>query len=160
MSRIRGDRGFPDIPTRHEKVAVPLWALLVGVAFRLAGRTLLVAFRHPVAVGVTVGLAVFVRRFGGVGLAGLVAGLVAVAVAWRLVHRSSFGRVARWVRGRVRLSTVYRWRWRYATRHTGLAIRTPTSNAERVTFAEIFPRIRTIRLRGVAESLRVELLPG
>jgi S-DNA-T family DNA segregation ATPase FtsK/SpoIIIE len=60
----------------------------------------------------------------------------------------------------VRLSTVYRWRWRYATRHTGLAIRMPTSNAERVTFAEIFPRVRTIRLRGVVESLRVELLPG
>src|SRR4029434_4896287 len=44
--------------------------------------------------------------------------------------------------------------------HTGLAIRVPVSNGERVRYADYVPRIRKIQTVGVVESLRVELLPG
>ncbi len=37
MPRINGDRRLPDIPTRVEKVSVPLWFVLAGLLFRLAG---------------------------------------------------------------------------------------------------------------------------
>ncbi len=160
MSRINGDRRLPDIPIRVEKIAVPLWFVFVGLLFRLAGRALLAAFRHPVAVTVTVGLAVLHHRFGGLGLVAMLGALVVVGVVWRLLHRRSFAVVARWVWCRFRLATVYRWRWRNAMVHTGLAIRMPASNGERVSFTEYFPRIRKIRRTGVVESLRVELLPG
>jgi S-DNA-T family DNA segregation ATPase FtsK/SpoIIIE len=160
MYRINGDRGFPDVPTRVEKIAVPLWFVLGETAVRIAARLLLAVFRHPVAVAVALGLAVVEHRFGGRGLAVLLGALTLVGVVWRLVHRRSFARFAGWAWRRLRLSTVYRWRWRNAMVHTGLAIRIPTSNAERVSFAEYFPRIHTIRGTGVVESLRVGLLPG
>jgi S-DNA-T family DNA segregation ATPase FtsK/SpoIIIE len=160
MSWINGDRKLPEFPTRAEKISVPLWFVLVGVAFRLAGRGLLAACRHRVAVAVVIGLAVFYRYFGGLGLAVLLPGLVVACLVWRRVHRRSFLVVAGWVRRQVRLVAVYRWRWRNTMVHTGLAIRVPVSNGERVRFADYAPRIRKICTVGVVESLRVELLPG
>jgi hypothetical protein len=74
MSWINGDRRLPEFPTRAEKISAPLWFVLVGVAFRLAGRGLLAAYRHRVAVAVVIGLAVCYRYFGGLGLAALSAG--------------------------------------------------------------------------------------
>jgi S-DNA-T family DNA segregation ATPase FtsK/SpoIIIE len=159
MSWINGDRKLPEFPTRTEKVSVPLWLVLVGIVFRLAGRGLLAAYRHRVAVAVLVGLAVFYRHFGGLGLVALLAGLVVSCLVWRRVHRRSFSAFAGWVRRHVRLA-VYRWRWRTTMIHTGFAIRVPVSNGERVSFADYVPRIRKIKTVGVVESLRVGLLPG
>jgi S-DNA-T family DNA segregation ATPase FtsK/SpoIIIE len=132
MYRINGERGFPDVPTRVERVAVPLWFVLAGAVFRIAGRAFLAVVRHPAAAAVVVGLAVLDSRFGGLGLAVLLGALALAGVAWRLAHPASFTRFTRWVLRRVRLSVVYRWRWRTAMVHTGLAIRIPTSNADRV----------------------------
>ncbi|SBW29003.1 plasmid transfer protein [Candidatus Protofrankia californiensis] len=44
--------------------------------------------------------------------------------------------------------------------HTGLAIRIPVSNGDRVTFAETFPCIRKVRSDRWGDRLRVELLYG
>jgi S-DNA-T family DNA segregation ATPase FtsK/SpoIIIE len=160
MSRINGDRGIPRIPSRVDKVRVPLWLLLMAVA----GKGLVLAvrwcWRHRVAVSVAVGVAVVVHRFGLLGLVVLLVGLALVALVWRRVHARSFGWLARWVLGRVRLAFVYRRRWRPAMVHTGLAIRMPASNGERITFDEYFPRIRSIRSTRAVDVLRVELLPG
>jgi len=160
MSRINGDRGIPRIPSRVDKVRVPLWLLLLAVA----GKGLVLAvrwcWRHRVAVSIAVGLLLFIRRFGPLGLVVLLVGLALVAVVWRRVHARSFGWLARWVWGRVRLTFVYRRRWRPAMVHTGLAIRMPASNGERVIFDEYFPRIRSIRSTRAVDVLRVELLPG
>jgi S-DNA-T family DNA segregation ATPase FtsK/SpoIIIE len=55
---------------------------------------------------------------------------------------------------------AYQLRWRHATVQNDLAIRIPTSMGERVSFAEYFPRIRTIRSSWHVDSLRVEPLYG
>ncbi|WP_131764616.1 FtsK/SpoIIIE domain-containing protein [Candidatus Protofrankia californiensis] len=160
MSRINGDRGIPRIPSRADKVRVPLWMLLLAVAGKGLVLGLRWCWRHRVAVPVALGLLLFTRRFGPLGLVALLVGLVLVAVVWWRLHARSFGWLARWVWGRVRLTFVYRWRWRPAMVHTGLAIRMPTSNGDRVTFDEYFPRIRSIRSTRAVDVLRVELLPG
>nr|MDT0663853.1 FtsK/SpoIIIE domain-containing protein [Micromonospora sp. DSM 115978] len=133
---------------------------MAGVLFRLLGRGAVLVFRHPVVVAVLLGLLVAWHRLGGLGLVAVVGGLVLVAVGWRFVHRRSFAPVSRWVGGRLRLSLVYRWRWRNTMTHTDLAIRIPMSNGDRVAFDEYFPRVRRFRTTGVVDSLRVELLPG
>ncbi|WP_007507686.1 FtsK/SpoIIIE domain-containing protein [Pseudofrankia saprophytica] len=160
MPRINGDRPVPSLPARHDKIRVPLWVLLVGLAARLVGRLVLLLMRHPIAVAVLVVLTAFYRATGLLGLGTLAAAVVLVSMAWRLAHRSSFNQAAWWAWGRLRLVFVYRRRWRAATVHCGLAIRIPASNAERVTFDEYFPRIRAFRTSRPVESLRVELLPG
>ncbi|WP_374582529.1 FtsK/SpoIIIE domain-containing protein [Frankia sp. CiP3] len=160
MSRINGDRGIPRIPSRADTVRVPLWMLLVGLAGKICAHVLVFLVRHPVPVGLLLAVLVVRQRFGLAGLGLGVAGLVLVAVLWRLAHRRSFGWLVRWVWGRWRLLVVYRWRWRPVMVHTGLAIRMPTSNAERVSFAETFPRIRQVRCDRWADRLRVELLYG
>ncbi|TCJ33333.1 FtsK/SpoIIIE domain-containing protein [Parafrankia sp. BMG5.11] len=160
MSRINGDRGMPRIPSRPDKMRVPMWMLL----FAVAGKGLVLGvrwcWRHRVAVPVALGLALFTRRFGALGLVALLVALALVAVVWRRLHARSFGWLARWVWGRVRLGFVYRRRWRPAMVHSGLAIRMPASNGDQVTFDEYFPRIRSIRSTRAVDVLRVELLPG
>lgn len=160
MSRINGDQRFPRVPSRVDKVRVPVWMLLVAVAGKLLWLALRGCWRHRVAVAFVVGLLLVVNRVGLVGLAVLVAALVLVAVAWWRVHPRSFGPVAWWVWGRARLTFVYRWRWKPAMVHTDLAIRMPTSTGDQVTFDEYFPRIRKIRSSRSVDVLRVELLPG
>ncbi len=160
MSRIRGDRPAPRIPTRADKVRVPLWMLLLAVAGKGLWLAVRWGFRHRVAVTVVVGLLWFVHRFGPVGLAALAGGLVVVVLVWARVHPRSCAWLGRWLWGRTRLAFVYWWRWRAAMVHTDLAIRMPTSNADQVTFDEYFPRIRTIRSTRAVDVLRVELLPG
>ncbi len=134
--------------------------LLVGLAGRMFAHLVVFLVRHPVAVGVLLAVLVVRDRLGLVGLGLLAAGLLLVAVAWRLAHRRSFTLLARWASGRLRLLIVYRWRWRPVMVHTGLAIRVPTSNGDRVAFAETFPRIRQVRSDRWADRLRVELLYG
>ncbi len=160
MSKINGDRGIPRIPSQADKVRIPLWLLLLAVAGK--GMVLAVrwCWRHRVAVSIAVGLTLLIHRFGLLGLVALLAGLALVAVVWRQVHARSFSWLARWVWGRVRLTFVYRRRWRPAMVHTGLAIRMLASNGERVIFDEYFPRIRSIRSTCAVDVLRVELLPG
>ncbi|ADP78109.1 FtsK/SpoIIIE domain-containing protein [Pseudofrankia inefficax] len=160
MRRINGDRRFPSLPARHDKIRIPLWWVVVGMLGRLAGRCLLVVLRHPVAVGALVILTAFYRQTGLLGLGALAAFVVLVSGAWRLAHRASFDRAAWWTWGRLRLVAVYRRKWRPATLHCGLAIQIPASNAETVSFDEYFPRIRGFRASVAVESLRVELLPG
>jgi len=160
MPRINGDRRFPGLPARPEKIRVPLWFLVVGLVGRLLGRFVLLVLRHPFALVALVVLTVFYRQAGVLGLGALAGAIVLVAGVWRLVHRCSFDQAARWAWGRLRLVFVYRRRWRPATVHCGLAIQIPASNAETVTFDEYFPRIRGFRASAAVESLRVELLPG
>ncbi len=160
MPRINGDRRFPGLPARSERMRVPLWVTVVGLLGRLFGRLVLAVFRHPIAVSVLVTLAVLVHETGLLGLGALAGGIALLAGAWRLAHRASFDRAAWWTWGRIRLAAVYRRRWRPATIHCGLAIRIPASNAEQVTFDEYFPRIRGFRASVAVESLHVELLPG
>jgi S-DNA-T family DNA segregation ATPase FtsK/SpoIIIE len=133
---------------------------VASVLFRLLGRGVVMGFRHPVVVAVLLALLLVWRRLGGLGLVAVVGGLVLVAVTWRLAHRRSFAPVSRWLLGRLRLSLVYRRRWRNTVTHTDLAIRIPMSNGDRVAFDDYFPRIRRFRTTGVVDSLRVELLPG
>ncbi|ABW15650.1 cell divisionFtsK/SpoIIIE [Parafrankia sp. EAN1pec] len=160
MSRIYGDQRMPRIPSRPDKVRVPLWMLLLAVAGKGLVLGVRWCWRHRIAVPVAVGLLVFVHRFGLLGLVGLLVGLTVVAAVWRRAHPASFGWLARWVWGRVRLTVVYRRRWRAAMVHTDLAIRVPTSNADQVTFDDYYPRIRSIRSTRAVDVLRVELLPG
>ncbi|MBL7500323.1 cell division protein FtsK [Frankia sp. CNm7] len=160
MPRIKGDRGIPPLPTRHDRITVPVWAVVLVLVARLVRGLVVVIARHPVAFAVVVGSTVLYRRTGLLGPGVLAGAVVLVALAWRLVHRRSFDRVARWAWGRVRLVFVYRRRWRAATMHCGLAIQIPTATGQRVTFDEYFPRIRTIRRSAAVEALRVELLPG
>jgi len=160
MSRINGDRPSPRIPTRVDKVRVPLWMLLLAAACKVAWLAVRWCFRHRVAVAVVVGLLLFTHRFGLVGLAALVGGLVLAALGWARLHPRSLAWLGRWAWGRARLAFVYRWRWQSAMVHTDLAIRMPTSNADQVTFEEYFPRIRAIRSTRAVDVLRVELLPG
>ncbi|TCJ40492.1 FtsK/SpoIIIE domain-containing protein [Parafrankia sp. BMG5.11] len=160
MSRINGDQRFPRVPSRADKVRVPVWMLLLAVAGKVLWLALRGCWRHRVAVVSVVGLLLVVHRVGLVGLAVLVAGLVLVAVVWWRVHPRSFGPVAWWLWGRARLMFVYRWRWKPAMVHTDLAIRMPTSTGDQVNFDEYFPRIRKIRSSRSVDVLRVELLPG
>ncbi len=160
MAQINGSRPFPELPTRHPTVDVPLWMLLVGLAGKICVHLVVFLARHPVPVGLLLAVLVVCHRFGLAGLGLGVAGLFLMAGVWRLAHRRSFGWLVRWVWGRWRLLVVYRWRWRPVMVHTGLAIRIPTSNAERVAFAETFPRIRQVRCDRWADRLRVELLYG
>ncbi|WP_322748431.1 MULTISPECIES: FtsK/SpoIIIE domain-containing protein [unclassified Frankia] len=160
MARINGSRPFPEVPTRHPRVDVPLWAVLLGLAGRICAHLVVFLVRHPVAVVVLLAVAVVRQRFGLVGLGVGLLVLVVVAVGWRLVHRRSFDGLARWMWGRLRLLVIYRWRWRLVMVHTDLAIRIPVSNGDRVSFAETFPRIRTIRSDRWGDQLRVELLYG
>jgi S-DNA-T family DNA segregation ATPase FtsK/SpoIIIE len=160
MSRINGDRRIPGLPSRAEKISVPLWVVVVGLVGRLCGRLVLALVRHPVTVSVLVMLTVFYQQTGILGLGALSGAVLLASGVWRLAHRASFDRAARWTWGRVRLLVVYRRRWRAATVHCGLAIRLPASNAEQVTFDEYFPRIRGFLASAAVESLRVELLPG
>ncbi|WP_322749084.1 MULTISPECIES: FtsK/SpoIIIE domain-containing protein [unclassified Frankia] len=160
MARINGSRPFPEVPTRHPKIDVPLWAVLLGLAGRICAHLVVFLVRHPVAVAVLVAVAVVRQRFGLVGLGVGLLVLVLVAVGWRLVHRRSFDGLVGWIRGRLRLLVIYRWRWRPVMVHTDLAIRIPVSNGDRVTFAETFPRIRTIRSDRWGDQLRIELLYG
>ncbi len=110
MSRINGDRGMPRIPSRADKVRVPLWVLLLAVAGKGLVLGLRWCWRHRVAVPVALGLVLFTRWFAPLGLLIMLVGLVLVAFAWWRVHARSFGWLARWVWGRVRLTFVYRWR--------------------------------------------------
>ncbi|WP_047223786.1 FtsK/SpoIIIE domain-containing protein [Protofrankia coriariae] len=160
MARINGSRPFPEIPTRHPKVDVPLWVVLVGLAGRICARLVLFVLRHPVLVGLLLTVAMIRDRWGLAGLGLVLLAVVVLAVGWRLAHRRSFAWLARWLRGRLRLLIVYRWRWRPVMVHTGLAIRIPVSNGDRVAFAETFPRIRQVRSDRWADRLRVELLYG
>ncbi|ONH33268.1 FtsK/SpoIIIE domain-containing protein [Protofrankia sp. BMG5.30] len=160
MARINGSRPFPDVPTRHPRVDVPLWVVLVGLAGRMCARLLLFVLRHPVLVGLLLTVLVIRERWGLAGLGLVLLAVVVLAVGWRLAHRRSFAWLTGWLRGRLRLLAVYRWRWRPVMVHTGLAIRVPVSNGDRVAFAETFPRIRTIRSDRWADRLRVELLYG
>ncbi|CAO5228369.1 FtsK/SpoIIIE domain-containing protein [Frankia sp. AgKG'84/4] len=160
MSRIKGDRPAPRIPTRADKVRVPLWMLLLAVAGKGLWLAVRWSFRHRIAVAVVVGLLLFTHRFGPVGLAALAGGLAVATVVWARLHPRSCAWAGHWMWGRVRLTFVYRWRWRDAMVHTDLAIRMPTSNADQVMFDEYFPRIRTIRSTRAVDTLRVELLPG
>ncbi len=160
MSRISGDKASPRIPTRNDKMRVPLWMLLLAVAGKGLWLAVRWSFRHRVAVAVVVGLLLVVHRFGPVGLAALAGGLVVVVLVWARVHPRSCSWLGRWLWGRTRLAFVYRWRWRAAMVHTDLAIRMPMSTGDQVTFDEYFPRIRTIRSTRAVDTLRVELLPG
>ncbi|WP_261574237.1 FtsK/SpoIIIE domain-containing protein [Frankia gtarii] len=160
MSRINGDQAFPRVPSRADKVRVPVWMLVLAVAVKALVLAVRWCWRHRVAVPAAVGLALFWHRFGPLGLLCLLVGLVLVAVAWRRLHARSCRWLARWVWGRARLAFVYRWRWRPAMVHTDLAIRMPASTGDEVTFDEYFPRIRSIRSTRAVDVLRVELLPG
>ncbi|KPM54689.1 cell division protein FtsK [Frankia sp. R43] len=160
MSRIYGDQRMPRIPSRADRIRVPVWMLLLAVAGKGLVLGVRWCWRHRIAVPATVVLLMFVHRFGLLSLLVLLAALTLYAVAWRQVHPASFGWLARWAWGRVRLTLVYRRRWRPAMIHTDLAIRVPTSNADQVTFDEYFPRIRSIRSTRAVDVLRVELLPG
>ncbi|WP_239374525.1 FtsK/SpoIIIE domain-containing protein [Frankia sp. Cj5] len=160
MAKINGSRPFPELPTRHPTVDVPLWMLLVGLAGKICAHVLVFLVRHPVPVGLLLAVLVVRHRFGLTGLGVALLVLTVVGAVWRLAHRRSFGWLVRWVWGRWRLAVVYRWRWRPVMVHTGLAIRMPTSNAERVAFAETFPRIRQVRCDRWGDRLRVELLYG
>ncbi|WP_035753709.1 FtsK/SpoIIIE domain-containing protein [Parafrankia discariae] len=160
MSRINGDRGLPRIPSRPDRMRVPLWMLFVAVVGKGLVLGVRWCWRHRVAVPLGLALAMFTHRFGLLGLVALLVAVALVAVVWRRVHPRSFGWLARWVRARVRLAFVYRRRWRPAMVHTDLAIRMPASNGDQVTFDEYFPRIRSIRSTRAADTLRVELLPG
>ncbi len=160
MARINGSRPFPEVPTRHPKIDVPLWAVLLGLAGRICAHVVVFLVRHPVAVAVLVAVAVVRQRFGLLGLGVGLLVLAVVGVVWRLAHRRSFDSLARWIRGRLRLLVIYRWRWRPVMVHTDLAIRIPVSNGDRVSFAETFPRIRSIRSDRWGDRLRIELLYG
>ncbi|SNQ50538.1 hypothetical protein FRACA_480027 [Frankia canadensis] len=160
MSRINGDRPSPRIPTRMDKVRVPLWMLLLAAACKVVWLAVRWGFRHRVAVVVVVGLLLFTHRFGMVGLGALLGGLAVVVLAWARLHPRSLAWLGCWVLGRARLAFVYRWRWQSAMVHTDLAIRMPASTGDQVTFDEVFPRIRTIRSTRAVDVLRVELLPG
>jgi len=160
MGRINGDRRLPDFPTRNEKVTIPLWMVTVDVLFRLAGRLLLALARRPIPVGVTVGLVYLYVRAGWLGLLVLAGVLVAVGGLWRLVHRRSAVWAGRLLWGRVRLVFVYRLRWRPVMIHSGLAIRVPLQNGDRVRFEDTFPRISRFRHAAGVDRFRVELLYG
>ncbi|CAJ64083.1 FtsK/SpoIIIE domain-containing protein [Frankia alni] len=160
MSRINGDQRFPRVPTRAEKVRVPLWMLLLAVAGKGLALAVRGCWRHRVAVATAIGGLLFVHRFGLLGLGVLLGGLVAVGVVWWRVHGRSFWPVAWWLWGRARLTFVYQRRWKPAMVHTDLAIRMPASTGDQVTFDEYFPRIRSIRSSRSVDVLRVELLPG
>ncbi|EFC85958.1 FtsK/SpoIIIE domain-containing protein [Parafrankia sp. EUN1f] len=160
MSRINGDRRLPRIPSRPDRVRVPLWMLLVAVAGKGLVLGVRWCWRHRVAVPLVLVLAVFTHRAGPLRLVALLAALTLVAVGWSQVHPRSFGWLSRRVRARVRLAFVYRRRWVPAMVHTSLAIRMPASNGDQVTFDEYFPRIRSIRSTRAVDTLRVELLPG
>ncbi len=160
MSKINSDRGTPRVSSRSDEIRVPLWVLLLAVAGKGLVLTVRWCWRHRVAVSVALGLLLFTRRFGPLGLMVLLVGPVLLAVAWWRVHARSFGRLARWMWGRVRLTFVYRRRWRPAMVRAGLAIRMPVSNGDQGTFDEYFPRIRSIRSTRAVDVLRVELLPG
>jgi len=160
MSRINGDQRLPRVPTRADKVRVPVWMLLVALAFKGLWLALRGCWRHRVVVGVTVGVLLVVHRVGLAGLGVLLGCLVVVGAVWWRVHGRSFWPVVWWLWGRARLTFVYRWRWKPAMVHTDLAIRMPTSTGDQVTFDEYFPRIRSIRSSRSVDVLRVELLPG
>ncbi|CAO5187202.1 hypothetical protein FAIPA1_610013 [Frankia sp. AiPs1] len=160
MSKLSGDQRFPRVPTRTDKMRVPLWMLLLAVA----GKGLVLAvrscWRHRVAVGSTLGTLLFVHHVGLPALGILLGGLPVLAVVWWRLHVRSFWPVAWWLWGRARLTFVYQRRWKPAMVHTDLAIRLPTSTVDQVTFDEYFPRIRSIRASRSVDVLRVELLPG
>jgi S-DNA-T family DNA segregation ATPase FtsK/SpoIIIE len=160
MSRINGDQRRPGVPTRQEKVTVPLWVTMTGMTLRGFWRVLLLVLQHPLSVSVAIVVGALYHRLGPLGLGAALGGLVLAVVAWRFIHRRSYSWAARQTRARFRLLSVYRRRWHTATRHCGLAIREPVSNGEQITFADYYPRIHAIRPRGVVDSLRVELLPG
>ncbi|KLL12184.1 hypothetical protein FrCorBMG51_05415, partial [Protofrankia coriariae] len=68
MARINGSRPFPEIPTRHPKVDVPLWVVLAGLAGRMCARLVLFLIRHPVLVGLLLTVLVIRDRYGAAGL--------------------------------------------------------------------------------------------
>ena len=160
MSRINGEQRSPGVPTRQAKVVIPLWVTMTGIVLRQLGRLLWWLVRHPLTIAAPVGLTMLYQRVGVRGLVVLAVGLLVAGVVWRLAHRRSFQWAVRQSLARGRLVWVYRRRWHTATHHCGLAIREPVSNGEQVTFADYYPRIRAIRVRGVVDALRVELLPG
>ncbi|SBW18302.1 hypothetical protein FDG2_0617 [Candidatus Protofrankia californiensis] len=110
MARINGSRPFPDVPTRHPKVDVPLWAVLLGLAGRMCAHVLLFLVRHPVPVGLLLTVLVIRDRWGLAGLGLLLLAVAVLALVWRLAHRRSFTWLARWIRGRLWLLVLYRWR--------------------------------------------------
>ncbi|MCK9921203.1 cell division protein FtsK [Frankia sp. AgPm24] len=160
MSKINGDQRFPRVPTRADKMRVPLWMLLLAVGGKGLVLTVRSCWRHRVTVGSTLGTLLFVHHFGLPALGILFGGLAVLAVVWWRVHGRSFWPVAWWLCGRARLTFVYQRRWKPAMVHTDLAIRMPTSTGDQVTFNEYFPRIRSIRASRSVDVLRVELLPG
>ncbi|MGF7238233.1 MAG: FtsK/SpoIIIE domain-containing protein [Frankia sp.] len=157
---MNGRRVLPELPVSREKLRVPLSAIVLGFVAALFGRLVVSLFRHPIAVGLVVGLAAFDARYGPHRLAVMVVVLAGLAVVWRFGHRRSFGWVARRARGRVRLALIYRPRWRNAMIESELAIRRPKTWGERITYNEILPRIRAIRSDRVVDRLRIELLYG
>lgn len=151
---------MPDLPIDRRRPSIPLWAVLLGFSVRAVGRFLSFLLRHPVAVVLLVGVLAVRARYGWQTLAAAGFALAMLGLAWRWAHRRSFAWLARRLRARWRLLVVYRLRWRNVMVQTGLAIRMPLSNGERVRFAEYFPRIRKIRSSRWGDALRIELLYG
>src|SRR4051794_9008846 len=145
----------------RERLRIPLWLSVAGVALRALALTLFGLARigarfWPLTVVVTAGLwlSFAFGRVGFVTVAVVAACLVLAVLAWWWVlWPATFARlIEEPSRGHYRWHRVYRWRWREAMDGCGLIVRHEDT--------EYLPQVDAIRSNGVVDTLRLRLAAG
>ncbi|WP_240197002.1 FtsK/SpoIIIE domain-containing protein [Nonomuraea lactucae] len=126
-------------------ITILLWRFLLG--------TVRMIYRHPIAIGATLGLSALAITHGWQWAAGMLASLALGLAGWALLDRSSF---AWWVGWRLlafwRLVWIYRPHWSFAMSGAGLS--------KLATGLEYRPRLVRVRCGPVADVVTVKMLKG
>jgi S-DNA-T family DNA segregation ATPase FtsK/SpoIIIE len=150
---IRGERLDPGpFVIRTSAVRLPIWLVLSWWTIKGLARLVRLACQHWYLTAPAAVLLWLRVRFGWAGPTGAVLAVAVAGTGWRLWHRSSFDRFARYpLLGRWR-RVVYRRRWYPAMATAGLAVR-----FDRET---VLPVLRRVRCRPGTDELTVRMVTG